>query len=224
MKLTHYGHACVLVDIPGAEGSTRVLFDPGTYSQGFEDLRDVDLIMITHAHPDHLDPNRLAALVSANPDTQLVVGEGTLAALDNPAYPDSMRRPQHVVVPGQKLSLHGVEIVVTGGEHACIHAALPASENLGYLLNSSVFHPGDAFDEVDTAVDVLLLPIGGPWMKIGEGIDYLRSIAPRTVVPIHQAGLAEVHQNMHCQLLRNLAPAGSEVLVLEHATPHDLSF
>lgn len=114
MKLTHYGHACVLVDLPGPVGSTRVLFDPGTYSQGFEDLRDVDLIMITHAHPDHLDLNRLAALVSANPDAQLVVGEKTLSALDDPAYPNSMRQPQHVVVPGQKLSLHGVEIVVTG--------------------------------------------------------------------------------------------------------------
>ncbi|MET9491103.1 MBL fold metallo-hydrolase [Nocardia sp. NPDC006630] len=223
MKITHYGHACVLVEIPGAEGSTRVLFDPGTYSQGFEELRDLDLIMITHSHPDHLDSDRLAALITANPQVQLVVGAGSLAALNNPQYPEPMREPQHVVVPGEKISLHGVEIVVTGGEHACIHSALPASENLGYLLDESVFHPGDSFDEVPGSVELLLLPIGGPWMKIGEGIDYLRAIAPKTVVPIHQAGLAAVHQNMHCQLLKNLAPENTTVLVLEHATTQHIS-
>ncbi|WP_063005830.1 MBL fold metallo-hydrolase [Nocardia salmonicida] len=223
MNITHYGHACVLVEIPGIDGTSRVLFDPGSYSQDFEGLRDLDLILITHAHPDHIDLPRLAALMADNPSADLIVGPGTLAALDNPDYPEHMRRPRHVATPGEKLSLHGVDIVVTGGEHACIHSALPTSENLGYIVDGSVFHPGDAFDEVATAVEVLLLPIGGPWMKIGEGIDYLRSVAPRTVVPIHQAGLAPVHQSMHCQLLKNLAPDGTEVLVLEHATPHQIS-
>ena len=57
-------------------------------------------------------------------------------------------------------------------------------------------------------------------MKIGESIDYVRAIAPRVVVPIHQAGLAPVHQQLHHQLLRNLAPAGTEVIIAEHAMPH----
>ncbi|MFD3744018.1 MBL fold metallo-hydrolase [Nocardia sp. NPDC058633] len=223
MNITHFGHACVLVEIPGTAASTRILFDPGTYSQGFEDLADLDLILITHAHPDHLDGPRLAALMAANPAAQLIVGEGTLVALDSPDYPENMRRPAHVAQPGQKLSVLGHDIVITGGEHACVHSALPTSDNVGYLIDDAVFHPGDAFDEIATPVDVLLLPIGGPWMKIGEGIDYLRSIAPRVVVPIHQAGLAPAHQNMHCQLLKNLAPEITEVLVLDHATSHPIS-
>ncbi|MBF6341157.1 MBL fold metallo-hydrolase [Nocardia abscessus] len=223
MNITHFGHACVLVEIPRAAASTRILFDPGTYSQDFEDLADLDLILITHAHPDHLDVPRLAALLAANPAAQLIVGEDTLAVLDNPDYPEHMRRPAHVAQPGQKLSVLGHDIVVTGGEHACVHSALPTSENVGYLIDDAVFHPGDAFDEIPVAVDVLLLPIGGPWMKIGEGIDYLRSIAPRVVVPIHQAGLATAHQNMHCQLLKNLAPETTEVRVLDHATSHPIS-
>ncbi|MFD3702050.1 MBL fold metallo-hydrolase [Nocardia sp. NPDC058658] len=222
MNITHFGHACVLVEIPNAGTSTRILFDPGTYSQGFEDLTDLDLILITHAHPDHLDAPRLAALMAANPAAELIVGEGTLAALDDPDFPEHMRKPAHVVRPRQKLTVLGHDIVVTGGEHACIHSALPTSENVGYLVDDVVFHPGDAFDEIGVAVDVLLLPIGGPWMKIGEGIDYLRSIAPRVVVPIHQAGLAPAHQNMHCQLLKNLAPETTEVLVLDPAVAHSL--
>ncbi|WP_328435282.1 MBL fold metallo-hydrolase [Nocardia puris] len=223
MNITHFGHACVLVELPGEAASRRILFDPGTYSQDFEDLTDLDLILITHAHPDHLDIPRLTTLLAANPAARLIVGQDTLAALDHPDHPDTMRRPAHVAQPGQKLSVLGHDIVVTGGEHACVHSALPASKNVGYLIDDAVFHPGDAFDEIATTVDVLLLPIGGPWMKIGEGIDYLRSIAPRVVVPIHQAGLAPAHQNMHCQLLKNLAPASTEVLVLDHATMRTIS-
>ncbi|MEU8898709.1 MBL fold metallo-hydrolase [Nocardia sp. NPDC048505] len=223
MKLTHFGHACVLVELPAAETSTRILFDPGTYSRDFEDLTGLDLILITHAHPDHLDAPRLAALLRANPAAHLVVGKDALTAVDDPGYPAHMRRPARIAEPGRTLSLLGHEIAITGGAHACVHPDLPASENVGYLIDDRVFHPGDAFDEIAVAVEVLLLPIGGPWMKIGEGIDFLRRISPRVVVPIHQAGLAPAHQNMHCGLLRNLAPEGTEVLVLEPGSSHSIA-
>jgi hypothetical protein len=34
MEITHYGHACVLLQT----GDTRILVDPGAYSPGFEGL------------------------------------------------------------------------------------------------------------------------------------------------------------------------------------------
>jgi L-ascorbate metabolism protein UlaG (beta-lactamase superfamily) len=40
IRLTHYDHACVLAELPDG---TRILFDPGTYSAGFEDLTVVVL-------------------------------------------------------------------------------------------------------------------------------------------------------------------------------------
>jgi L-ascorbate metabolism protein UlaG (beta-lactamase superfamily) len=39
VQITHYGHACVLAELPDG---TRILFDPGTYSAGFEDLTGLD--------------------------------------------------------------------------------------------------------------------------------------------------------------------------------------
>jgi L-ascorbate metabolism protein UlaG (beta-lactamase superfamily) len=59
-------------------------------------------------------------------------------------------------------------------------------------------------------------------MKIQEGIDYVRAMAPRVAVPIHQAGLAPVHQELHHRLLTTLAPRGTEVVVLDHAVQRDL--
>ncbi|MGW5876684.1 MBL fold metallo-hydrolase [Nocardiopsis terrae] len=208
MRLTHYGHACVLVETDAAK---RVLIDPGTYSHDFENLRDIDLILVTHAHPDHLDAERLRALVEHNPHTTIVHGPGATEALTG--------LPGTVATPGDKLTIGGVEVTVTGGgEHACIHPDLPSSDNNGYLLDGTVLHPGDALDPLHAPVDVLLVPAGGPWMKIQEGIDYLRAVAPRVAIPVHQAGLAPAHQQMHHQLLTKLAPAGTEVVVLEHGT------
>jgi L-ascorbate metabolism protein UlaG (beta-lactamase superfamily) len=63
MKITHFDHACLLVET----GDARLLFDPGTESSGFEDLRDLTAILITHEHDDHVDYEKLPALLAANP-------------------------------------------------------------------------------------------------------------------------------------------------------------
>jgi hypothetical protein len=49
-------------------------------------------------------------------------------------------------------------------------------------------------------------------------VDYIRAVAPEIAVPIHQAGLATAHQQLHYQVLRGLAPSGTTVHVLDHAT------
>ena len=67
-RLTHYGRACVLAELAG---QIRVLFDPGTYSAGFEDLTGLDAILITHAHPDPTAP----VLAEASPDALLVTAD-----------------------------------------------------------------------------------------------------------------------------------------------------
>ena len=55
MHLTHLGHACVLVETEHA----RLLIDPGTLSSGLEGLLDLDAILVTHEHPDHVDVERV---------------------------------------------------------------------------------------------------------------------------------------------------------------------
>ncbi|MDT0310054.1 MBL fold metallo-hydrolase [Streptomyces sp. DSM 44917] len=209
MKITHYGHACVLAELETPAGPARVLFDPGAYDQGFEELTGLDAVLITHEHPDHLDAGRLAALHQANPSARVLAGPGAAARLAEAGIAHA--EP----ADGARVTVAGAAPVrAVAGEHAVIHPDLPCVPNTGYLLGDSLYHPGDAFTLPPGEVDVLLLPTGGPWMKASEAIDFLRAVAPRVAVPVHQAGLADVHRDLHYHLFRTLGPQGTEVRVL----------
>lgn len=50
MKVTKFGHCCLLIE----EEGLRILTDPGSYSTRQNDVQNIDVILITHEHPDHL--------------------------------------------------------------------------------------------------------------------------------------------------------------------------
>jgi L-ascorbate metabolism protein UlaG (beta-lactamase superfamily) len=197
VRITHYGHACVLAELPDG---TRILFDPGTYSAGFEDLAGLDAILITHEHPDHHDTGRLPRLAEASPGARVV----TVADAEN------------TVTAG------GGTVRIQRGDHAVVHPALPNVANNAYQAGDLLFHPGDSFALPVGPVRILLLPAGGPWMKAGESADYLRAVSPEIAIPIHQAGLADVHQQLHYQIFRGLAPSGTTVRVLDQGSAETL--
>src|SRR5689334_23154149 len=174
MQVTHFGHSCVLLDT----GTARLLIDPGTFSRGFEDVTGLDAVLVTHQHPDHLDPERLPALLRGNPDARLIVDPGTAEQLDG---------DHETVEPGADLMVGGARVEVLGGRHAVIHPDIPVIPNNVYLVDGTHLHPGDSITVVPSGpLDVLFLPATAPWEKLSETVDYLRAVAPRVAVPIHQ--------------------------------------
>lgn len=202
MQLTKLGHACLHI----TDGDASVLIDPGTFSSGFEDLRGLTAILITHHHFDHLDMDRIAALVEANQQALLVTDHETAVELAG------LQITAQVAKAGDILDAGGLSVRVFGEHHALIHADVPIIPNLGYLIGDTVFHPGDSFTVPDVAVPVLALPTGAPWLKAGEAIDFLRAVAPQVAVPIHERTLAM--PEMEYQRFERLRPADTELRVL----------
>jgi L-ascorbate metabolism protein UlaG (beta-lactamase superfamily) len=205
MEVTHFRHSCVLLDT----GAARLLIDPGNFSKDFEGVQGLDAVLVTHQHPDHLDPERLPALLRGNPDARLIVDSGTAEQLSDVEH--------EVVTPGTTLEIAGARVEVLGGQHAIIHPDIPRIVNNGYLVDGTHFHPGDALDTVPENLEVLFLPTAAPWQKLADAVTYLREVAPRTAVPIHQGILAV--PGMYYGHFERLGPEKTVVKVLDPATP-----
>lgn len=187
MRLTFHGHACV--SLAGAR--TRVVIDPGTFADAAAALEDATTVLVTHEHPDHLDVDAVLAALRVD---DLLTLRGTTAAVDLLLDAGAPADRLHVVAPGEELQLGAAHVDVGGGNHALIHPRVPQVENRTYTVTldgATAHHPGDSFDLPASAVDVLLLPVSGPWLRLAEAIDATLAASARTVVPVHDALLSE---------------------------------
>ncbi|GAA1454627.1 hypothetical protein GCM10009618_20700 [Nesterenkonia lacusekhoensis] len=98
------------------------------------------------------------------------------------------------VSPGEVLSVGEVAVETVGGDHAVIHEDIPRVHNIGYVLRAEgepvFFHPGDALDTAPAGVEVLALPLMGPWAAMKEQVEFLRALGDAAA----EAGTAEDSQ------------------------------
>lgn len=213
VKITHLGHACLLVEADGV----RVLIDPGTFSDGFADLTEIDSVLVTHQHFDHLDVARIAPLMEANPTASLIVEKATSATVPEAIAADRVQ----VVTPGDRFDVRGLDIEVVGGTHATIHPDIDLIPNIGfYFSGSGLLHPGDEFTPPTVDVEILALPISGPWQRLSDAVDYLRTVNPALAFPMHEAVTSR--PALFHNYLDLLKPSSTAFQVLEPATPTDL--
>ncbi|MFE6689220.1 MBL fold metallo-hydrolase [Streptomyces sp. NPDC057743] len=205
MELTKKTHACVRIE---KDGQTLVI-DPGLFSE--EDAAvGADAILVTHEHMDHFNEDRLRRAMEANPAAEiwtLASVAGQLSA----AFPGRV----HTVGEGDAFTAAGFEVEVHGQLHAVIHPDIPRITNVGFLLDGgAVFHPGDALTVPEgRTVDTLLLPVHAPWNKIAEVIDYVRAVAPRRSVDIHDSLLQDHARPVYDGMIEKLGGAGHDRLV-----------
>ncbi|WP_040864721.1 MBL fold metallo-hydrolase [Nocardia exalbida] len=214
MRIAHFGHSCLLVELHGK----KILFDPGTFSHGFEGLTGLDAIAVTHQHPDHIDPNRIEALVEANPGARL---------LSDPQTAQQRGERWEAVHAGNVLTLGDLRITGGGGRHAVIHPEIPVIDNTVFQLGTAddpaqLVHPGDSLWVPPVPVGVLAAPAAAPWMRVSEAVDYLRAVAPRVALPIHYGIIREEAQGIYFGRLSEMAPAGTEFRVLGPEKDTDL--
>jgi L-ascorbate metabolism protein UlaG (beta-lactamase superfamily) len=198
-RLTWVGHATVLLEVGGA----RLLTDPLLRSHlahlrrhgarpPAEVTEDIDAVLLSHIHLDHLDVKslrrlgrRVRAIVPRGagrllrrigfaevdevvPGDRLTVGDATIAAL--PAVHDARRRPFGAAVATLGYDIAGAQRVYFAGD-------------------TELF---DGMRSLAGRFDVALLPVWGWGPSLGPGhmdpLSAARAVAlvrPAVVVPIH---------------------------------------
>ena len=182
MRLVKFGHACVRLEHEDAV----VVLDPGGFTEP-EAVDGATAVLITHEHPDHYSADHLRR-TDAPVFTIAAVAEQIRA--DAPDVAERLT----VVEPGRRID-PGIPATVVGEKHAVIHPEMKHFDNSGYLFDvggTSVFHPGDALTVPEEEVDVLLLPVSAPWLKVSECIDFARDVAAPRSVAIHDKVYSDV--------------------------------
>ena len=199
-QVTWIGHGTVLAELDGV----RLLTDPLLRDRvahlrrrvpppAADALRDLDAVLITHLHRDHLDLPSLRRVARAVP---LVVPRGAGRLLLRRGF-DAVRE----VAPGDEIALGPLTVRATRARHhggrGVVGAHGPA---LGFVIEGTrrIYHAGDTdlFDgmrEIGAAgLDLALVPIWGWASRLGPGhLDPTRAaqalelLAPRRAVPIH---------------------------------------
>ena len=199
MNLTLLGHACVRFE---KDGSTLVV-DPGAFS-ATDALEGATAVLVTHEHVDHVVPDELRAALTGRPELEVWAPEAVATAVVDDD--DAVASRVHAVSPGDHVDVAGFSVDVVGEKHAVIHPDVPQIANVGYLVDGAVLHPGDALIVPDGEIELLLVPVAGPWLKAAEAIDYVRAVRARRAVPIHDAILTDAGKSLVDGLLGERGP------------------
>ena len=196
------------------ENGVRILIDPGVYTTEQNNLKNVHAILVTHEHQDHLNIESLRMVIKRNVGIEVLTNSGVGVILEKEGI------GFRIVEDGGRYVLNGVVVEGFGKEHAIIHRSIPLVHNTGYFVAGRLFYPGDALQKPKVSVEILALPVAGPWIKLGEAIDYALEVKPKICFPVHD-GMLKSPGAVHRLPNEILTSAGIQFTVLEPDKAYD---
>lgn len=202
-SLTYVGHATILIEMDGQ----RILTDPILRNQvsllrrrgrpvDLAMFRNLDAVLISHLHYDHLDLPSLRLLGS---DIRLIVPRGSARFFERHGF----RFIEEIQVD-ETTTVGPLALRATYAEHTPFrHPFGLKTQCLGFIISSSykIYFPGDTdlfpgMADLSDKLDVALLPVWGWGPTLGPGhMDPLQAaktlplLRPRLAVPIHWGSL-----------------------------------
>ena len=191
MRVTKQEHACLILE---SSGKTLVI-DPGVFTTALVGLHDVVAVVITHEHGDHWTAEQFTHILDGNPGVKFYGPEGVaIAATDFDIT---------VVKNGDVIDADPFTLRFFGEKHAVIHSSIPIVDNVGVLVDDALYYPGDSFTVPEgVEVDMLAAPVGAPWLKISEAIDFVLAVRPRRAFATHEMVLSTVGKGMGGERLK----------------------
>lgn len=166
------------------EGNLRTLLDPGVYNES-PNVNSVDVLLITHEHADHCHVDSVKKIIETNDGIEVITHQAVSDLLAKEGISST------VIKDGENIERKGVVIGSRGRAHAFVHPDMATCVNTGYFIGNKLFFPGDCFHKPSEQVDILALPVSGPWMKLSEAIDYAKDLKPKIAFPVHDGMLKD---------------------------------
>jgi L-ascorbate metabolism protein UlaG (beta-lactamase superfamily) len=180
MKITKYIHSCLVFELNGH----KLLFDPGnfTFAEGLispDVFADVNGIIITHIHPDHLDTENLKKIVELSNATVYTNSEvGTAIQKEGLQY----ELIEEGIFNIGSFKLKAIPVV---------HEPLldnPIPQMTGFLINDKVLHPVDSMEPKLTEhrdIELLIMVTMAPFTNELKIADFADKISPKQILPVH---------------------------------------
>ncbi len=190
--------SCLIV----TDNHGTTLIDPGfmTFESDEIDrdsIGDVQRILITHEHADHVSPPFVRWLIDRGDDVRVHANEAVAAILEAHDIAVSTTDPDGVT---SEDVLH--EMIPTG--------ATPP--NRSYTLENLLTHPGDSY-QPSASAPVLALPLLAPWGSATASVQFARRLGPRQVIPVHDFYLSPSGRSWIAGLVRSVLAADDIELV-----------
>ena len=175
MKVTKFPQSCLVVE---QRDGGRILIDPGNVALGRHDVADfgtVDAVIYTHRHPDHCDPGGFEALLERG---VTAYGNADVCELLGTDRVTEVRDGVPVVIAGFEVVPHDLP-------HVPMVDGAPGPPNTGFVLDGSLFHPGDGIAIDGVRVDALALPVAGPSISFRDAYRFVEQVGAKRAIPVH---------------------------------------
>lgn len=170
MIITKFTHSCLLVQT----ADRNALFDPGMYSTFvIDELPELQDILITHCHPDHMDISRLKLLQSRFPQVRITAPADAAVILTSGGIAGVQTTPPK-----------GVRLFDAPHESIRPFADADAPQEYGYHYLDTLTNPGDSHSFTET-MPILALPVQGPWGSVVGAMQAAMELRVQFIIPVH---------------------------------------
>lgn len=187
MKITKFPQSCLLIEIK----EKKILIDPGNLKykeEYFEIWNNVDIILITHKHPDHCNTEILEKL-----NKNIIIYSTKEVAEANKSLKISIVKENDII------ELDNIKIEVVHAIHGyqpVLKGAKEVHENVGYIIDDGQNRLYTTSDTIcfknDYKTDILCVPVTGYGLTMSafEASLYAKEVGAVLTIPIHMDNLA----------------------------------
>lgn len=181
MKITKFPQSCLLIETK----DKKILIDPGElkYKEEYFDIwNNVDIILITHKHPDHCNTAVLEKI------------QNNVKIYSTQEVKDATNLNINIIKENDVIELDKIKIEVVHAIHGyqpLLKGGKEIYENVGYIIDDGENRLYSTSDTIcfqnDYKADILCLPVTGHGVTMSafEAALYAKEVGAVVTIPVH---------------------------------------